>query len=67
LTTVTSETPTPTVRVVEEAASRRVDVAVGIITQHAEAEAFGSPSEARRIGAATVDEHAEALRRLADS
>lgn len=29
--------------------------------------AFGSPSEARRLGAAAVDEHDEALRRLAES
>jgi hypothetical protein len=29
--------------------------------------AFGSPSEARRLGTAAVDEHDEALRRLAES
>lgn len=29
--------------------------------------AFGSPSEARRLGTAAVDEHGEALRRLAES
>jgi hypothetical protein len=29
--------------------------------------AFGSPSEARRLGAEAVDEHAEVLRRLAES
>ncbi len=29
--------------------------------------AFGSPSEARRLGAAAVDRHDEALRRLAES
>lgn len=54
-------------RVVEEDARPRVEVAVTIIKQHVNAEAFGSPSEARRIGAAAVDEHDEALRRLADS
>ena len=37
------------------------------ITQHVEAVAFGSPSEARRLGRAAVDEHDEDLRRLADS
>jgi hypothetical protein len=66
VTTAISENPTPTVRVVAEVRPR-VFVAMGFITQHVEAEAFGSPSDARRLGEAAVDEHAEALRRLADS
>jgi hypothetical protein len=32
-----------------------------------EAKAFGSPSDARGLGAAAVDEHDDALRQLADS
>jgi hypothetical protein len=67
VTTVIPESPTPTVRVVAEDAPPRLIVAVGLITQHAEAEAFGSPSDARRLGETAVDDHAEALRRLADS
>ncbi len=53
--------------VVEEDARPRVGVAVTLIRQHVRAEAFGSPSDARRLGAAAVDEHDEALRQLADS
>jgi hypothetical protein len=44
----------------------RTEVGVAI-TQHVEAVAFGSPSDARRLGAAAVEEHDEALRRLAES
>jgi hypothetical protein len=37
------------------------------ITQHVQAVAFGSPSEARVLGRMAVDEHDEDLRQLADS
>jgi hypothetical protein len=53
----------PTVRINEDAVPRLV-VSVTTIKQHVHAEAFGSPSEARRLGAEAVDENAGALRRL---
>lgn len=55
----------PKVLVLHEDVGPRVWLAATIIKQ--QAVAFGSPSEARRIGAAAVDEHDDALRRLADS
>jgi len=57
----------PVVRVHEEDARPRLAVAVTVIKQQVEAKAFGSPSDARRLGAAAVDEHDDALRQLADS
>jgi hypothetical protein len=54
------------VRLREEEGRPRIAVAVTLIKQRMSAEAFGSPSEARRLGAAAVDQHDEALRRLAD-
>ncbi len=62
----TNASPSPTVNVTESHVRPRLQVAVTIIRQKIQAKAFGSPSEARRIGAAAVDEHDAALRRLAD-
>jgi hypothetical protein len=59
------ELAAPTVRLNDEG-GQRLAVTATIITQRIEAQAFGSPSDARRLGAAAVDEHDEALRRLAD-
>ena len=42
-------------------------IAVPFMKQQVEALAFGSPSGARRLGAEAVEEHAEVLRRLAES
>lgn len=57
MTNVISEVPIPTIEM----------IAVPMIKQRVEAQAFGSPNEARRLGAEAVDEHAEVLRRLAES
>jgi hypothetical protein len=62
---VISEVPAPSVEMIEEQGTRLV--ALDVITQHVDAQAFGSPSAARRLGASAVDEHDDALRRLADS
>jgi hypothetical protein len=59
------ELATPTVHLKEQGAPR-LAVAVTLIKQRVEAQAFGSPSDARRLGATAVDEHDAALRRLAD-
>jgi hypothetical protein len=59
------EMAAPTMRLNEQG-TPRLAVAATIIKQRIEAQAFGSPSDARRLGAAAVDEHDEALRRLAD-
>jgi hypothetical protein len=64
---LTADASTPTTSTVEESAPARVKVALTFVRQHVVAEAFGSPSEARRIGATLVDRHDEALRRLGDS
>ena len=65
MATVISRVPAPSVEMIEEEGVRVV--ALDVITQHVEAQAFGSPSAARRLGAEAVDEHDGALRRLADS
>ncbi len=66
MTNVISETAIPTVEMIYE--SERLE----IVTEPLELMdqtvlAFGAPSEARQLGAAAVDEHDEALRRLAES
>lgn len=63
---VISEVPAPSVEMID--VGERVElVALPINRQRIEAQAFGSPSAARRLGAAAVDKHDEALRRLADA
>jgi hypothetical protein len=64
---VISEVPTPSVERIDESERRLELVKVPLNRQKIEAKAFGSPSEARRLGAAAVDRHDEALRRLADA
>jgi len=63
-----SAVATPKVKVVEETQTPRVSVTVvATVRQYTKAEAFGSPSEARQLGAGAVDAHDEALGRLADA
>lgn len=67
MTNVISEVPIPSVEMIDEGERRLELVEVPLNRQRIEAQAFGSPSEARRLGAAAVDRHDEALRRLADA